>query len=87
MSKIRAEQDRLTVIILEELRKRDLRREELLKRTLIQCGSRSKFTMIMQYLIRQGLILKRGRKGGRGPYIITEKGKVQLSILKINLKS
>jgi len=82
MSKIRAEQDRLTIIILEELRKRDLRREELLKRTLIRCGSRSKFAMIMRYLIQQGLILKRGRKGSRRPYIITEKGKAQLSILR-----
>ena len=82
MSKIREEQDRLTVIILDELEKRDLRREELMKRTLISCGSRSKFSKIMSYLLQHGFIIKRGRKGGRGSYAITEKGKLQLAILK-----
>ena len=66
MSKIREEQDRLTVIILDELEKGDLRREELMKCTLICCGSRSKFNKIMSYLVHHGLIRKRGRKGGRG---------------------
>ena len=82
MSKIREGQDRLTVIILDELEKRDLRREELMKLTLMSCGSRSKFNKIMFYLLQHRFIIKRGRKGGRGPYVITEKGKLQLSILR-----
>ncbi|NIN01539.1 MAG: hypothetical protein GTO24_26630 [candidate division Zixibacteria bacterium] len=82
MSRIREEQDRLTTIILEELEKGELRHGDLLKQTLIRCGSRSKFSMIMRYLLRHGFIVKRGRKGGRAPYKITEKGRKQLSILE-----
>ena len=82
MSRIREEQDRLTIIILEELAKAGLRHGDLLKQTLIRCGSRSRFSMIMRYLLRHGFIAKQGRKGSRTPYTITEKGRKQLSILK-----
>jgi hypothetical protein len=55
-----------------------------MKRTLIHCGSRSKFNRIMQYLTEHSFLKKRGRTGGRAPYIITENGLKQLAVLKNN---
>lgn len=84
MSKIRREQDRLTVIILTQLEHGQLRREDLLKQALNQCGTRSRFRVITQYLLDKGFIKKSGKKGNRSPYTITAKGKQQLALLKNN---
>jgi len=85
LSKIRKEQDRLATIILSVLERENVRRTNILKLTLRRCGSPAKFNSIMKYLLDQGYIIKFGKKGTRALYGITEKGKVQLSLLRKEL--
>jgi predicted transcriptional regulator len=65
---------RLAKIVLKELNKRPLRRTELEKRTIRQCGTHNKFVTILRYLKQSGYVEKAEPKL-RAPYRITERGR------------
>jgi predicted transcriptional regulator len=65
---------RLAKIVLNELNKQPLRRTELEKRTIRQCGTHNKFVTILRYLKQSGYVEKAQPKL-RAPYRITERGR------------
>lgn len=79
----REEQDRLAKIILSCLERRGrVRRTDLLKLTLRQCGTPRKFDSIFEYLRRHGWVEKLGPPRSRAPYRITEKGRKFLDLIE-----
>jgi len=63
----------LAKVVLAELSKGPLRRRDLHKRTLRQCGTPATFTSTLNYLKQRGHIEKTSTKH-TAPYQITEKG-------------
>ena len=59
---------RLAKIVLWELREEQLSWTELEKRLLRRCGTHGKFRSLMQWLRRNGYIIKMDRPGSRGLY-------------------
>jgi DNA-binding PadR family transcriptional regulator len=64
----------LAKVVLAELSKGPLRRRDLHKRTLRQCGTPATFTSTLNYLKQRGHVEKMSTKH-TAPYRITEKGK------------
>ena len=73
MTRALQERLRLAKIVLHELRRSPLRRTELEKRTIKQCGTHGTFESIFKYLLQNGYIQKSGQRH-LDPYTITEKG-------------
>jgi DNA-binding PadR family transcriptional regulator len=63
----------LAKVVLAQLSKEPLRRRDLHKRTLRQCGTPATFTSTLNYLKQQGHVEKMSTKH-TAPYRITEKG-------------
>lgn len=72
---------RLARIVLNQLQRAgQLRRTELEKRTVKQCGTHATFEAIFRYLLRNGYVEKTSNEF-RAPYRMTEKGKKFLEAL------
>jgi len=74
MSKLLCEKHRLAKVILHELNRQSLGRSRLERKTIMHCGSHSKFESLFAYLLGNGYIEKAG-EAHRAPYRITEKGR------------
>ena len=80
-----AERDQLRKTILQLLMKGRVCWTDLKKKILGACypfATDSTFKHQMNYLLRVGYVKKLGEKGTRAPYEITERGKIQLSLLE-----
>jgi len=66
--------------ILKTLARHSFCWSDLERKVIDVCPTHSVFARTMQFLLRNGLIKKTGRKGQRTPYRITEKGRKQLEI-------
>lgn len=79
------ERDQMRKIILTMLSKGRIGWTDLKKKVLGSCypwATDSSFAHQMRYLLRVGYVNKVGKRGTRAPYQITERGKLQLSLLK-----
>jgi len=73
MTRTLKERLRLAKIVLAELKKSPLRRTELEKRTVKQCGTHSTFEGIFRYLLQNGYVEKSGQRH-LDSFAITERG-------------
>jgi hypothetical protein len=79
------ERDVLRRTILELLADNRVCWTDLKKKVLGSCypfATDNTFKHQMNYLLRANYIIKLGEKGARAPYEITQRGRLQLSLLK-----